>query len=395
VVITFSYAVELRFSCEKGEARKWCRSRCGRPDLLNLAYFHPPFPSALPSGLALTPLGSRLSLVTTGNSVWTIGPKVAKNRNSAFDGLNDGSHMLDLNDFFYFVQVVDRGGFTAAGRTLRVPKSTLSHRIQDLENNLGVRLLNRTSRRFGMTDAGEDFYRHAVAMLREAELAETTIRHRLTEPTGTVRCTAGIATMQFAMADIIADFLVRYPKVNVVAHASDRMIDIVGENYDLAVRAHSDPLPDSNLVQRTLTPAPWFLFAGSGYLDANGEPRSPQDLQNHPSLFMMRSGVAPVWRLRHAREARDEVVMPLTPRLLGDEIIGLQQAAIRGLGVVALPGYICRAAVRSGALRRVLPDWLAGDSTITALIPYRQGLLPSVRVFLDHLATELPKIVLM
>ena len=110
--------------------------------------------------------------------------------------------MLDLNDFFYFVQVVDRGGFTAAGRTLRVPKSTLSHRLQQLEGALGVRLLNRTSRRFGMTDAGEDFYRHAVAMLREAELAETTIRQRLTEPTGTVRCTAGVATMQFALGHI-------------------------------------------------------------------------------------------------------------------------------------------------------------------------------------------------
>src|ERR1700754_867300 len=92
--------------------------------------------------------------------------------------------MLDLNDFFLFVQVVDRGGFTAAGRTLRVPKSTLSHRIQQLEATLGVRLLNRTPRRFGMTDAGEDFYRHAVAMLREAELAETTIRQRLREAGG-------------------------------------------------------------------------------------------------------------------------------------------------------------------------------------------------------------------
>jgi DNA-binding transcriptional LysR family regulator len=97
--------------------------------------------------------------------------------------------VLDLNDFFLFVQVVDRGGFTAAGRTLRIPKSTLSHRIQHLETNLGVRLLNRTSRRFGMTDAGGEFYRHAVMMLREAELAETVIRHRLNEPTGTVRCT--------------------------------------------------------------------------------------------------------------------------------------------------------------------------------------------------------------
>src|SRR6516164_10065292 len=223
--------------------------------------------------------------------------------------------VLDLNDFFYFVQVVDRGGFTAAGRTLRIPKSTLSHRIQQLEANLGVRLLNRTSRRFAVSDAGEEFYRHAVVMLREAELAETAIRHRLSEPTGTVRCTAAVATMQFAMRDIVADFLVRYPKVNVVAHATDQNVDIVGENYDVAIRAHSDPLPDSTLVQRTLTPAPWFLFAGSAYLDADKAPQTPRDLQNRPSLFMMRTGVAPAWRLRHASKAK-EVVVPLAPRLL-------------------------------------------------------------------------------
>jgi DNA-binding transcriptional LysR family regulator len=302
--------------------------------------------------------------------------------------------MLDLNDFFLFVQVVDRGGFTAAGRTLRMPKSTLSHRIQQLETNLGVRLLNRTSRQFGTTDAGKEFYHHAVAMLREAEQAETAIRHRLSEPTGVVRCTAGVATMQFAMRDMLPDFLSLYPKVNVVAHATERIVDIVGENYDVAVRAHSNPLPDSNLVQRTLTPAPWFLFAGSAYLDSNKAPETPRDLQKHPSLFMMRTGVAPVWRLRHSSKAKDQVVLPLAPRLLGDDMIGLKQAAIKGFGVVALPGYVCRDEVRSGALRRVLPNWLAGDSTITALVPYRQGLLPSVRVFLDHLATEFPKVVL-
>ena len=303
--------------------------------------------------------------------------------------------MLDLNDFFYFVQVVDRGGFTAAGRTLRIPKSTLSHRIQQLESNLGVRLLNRTSRRFAITDAGEEFYRHAVVMLGEAELAETAIRQRMNEPTGTVRCTAAVATIQFAMRDMMPDFLVRYPKVNIFAHATDQIVDIVGENYDVAIRAHSDPLPDSTLVQRTLTPAPWFLFAGSAYLDAGKAPQTPRDLQNHPSLFMMRTGVAPVWRLRHTSKAKGEVVMRLTPRLLSDDMITLKQAAIAGLGVVALPGYVCREDVRSGALRRVLPAWHAGDSTITALIPYRQGLLPSVRVFIDHLAAEFPKAVAM
>jgi DNA-binding transcriptional LysR family regulator len=308
--------------------------------------------------------------------------------------MDDGGAVLDLNDFFYFVQIVDRGGFTAAGRTLRIPKSTLSHRVQQFETNLGVRLLNRTSRRFAMTDAGEEFYRHAVAMLRQAELAETAIRHRLSEPTGTVRCTAAVATMQFAMRDIVADFLVRYPKVNVLAHATDQNVDIVGENYDVAIRAHTDPLPDSTLVQRSLTPAPWFLFAGSAYLDANETPHAPQDLRSHPSLFMMRSGFAPVWRLRHSSKAKEEVVIPLAPRLSSDDMIGLKQAAVAGLGVVALPGYVCRDEVRSGTLRRVLPTWVAGDSTITALIPYRQGLLPSVRVFLDYLAAELPKAVL-
>lgn len=302
--------------------------------------------------------------------------------------------MLDLNDFFYFVQVVDRGGFTAAGRTLHVPKSTLSHRMQQLESDLGVRLLNRTSRKFGMTDAGEDFYRHAVAMLREAELAETAIRHRLTEPSGTVRCTAAVATMQFAVSPIIATFLAQHSKVNIVAHAADRTVDIVGENFDIAVRAHSDPLPDSNLVQRTLAPAPWFFFAGSDYIAAHGAPKTPKDLQEHPSLYMNRGSAAPAWRLRHATRTKEELVLQLAPRLISDDMIGLQRAAIHGLGITALPSYVCRDAVRAGSLQRVLPDWVAGDSMITALIPYRQGLLPSVRAFLDHLAAEFPKAVL-
>jgi DNA-binding transcriptional LysR family regulator len=302
--------------------------------------------------------------------------------------------VLDLNDFFYFVQIVDRGGFTAASRTLRIPKSTLSHRIQQLETNLGVRLLNRTSRRFGMTDAGGEFYRHAVMMLREAELAETAIRHRLSEPAGIVRCTAGVATVQFAMRDIVADFLDRYPKVDVVAHATDEYVDIVGENYDVAIRAHSEPLPNSTLVQRTLTPAPWFLFAGAAYLDAEGPVETPRELAKRQSLFMMRTGVKPIWRLRRSTRRGEEVVLPLTPRLLIDDMLSLKQAAIAGLGIVALPGYVCRDDVKSGALRRVLPDWIAGDSTLTALIPYRQGLLPAVRAFIEHLAAELPKSVL-
>src|SRR6476469_7156320 len=285
----------------------------------------------------LLPAGARHGVTVRG---WTIGQEVANNR--TYHPTHWTTPMLDLNDFFYFVQVVDRGGFTAAGRALRLPKSTLSLRIRQLENTLGVRLLNRTSRRFGMTDAGSDFYRHAVMMLREAELAETAIRQRLSEPTGTVRFTAAVATMQFAMRDIVADFLVRHPKVNVVAHATDQYVDIVAENYDVAIRAHSGKLPDSTLVQRTLTPAPWLLFAGAAYLDANGPVDTPRDLAKHPSLFMMRTGVEPIWRLRRSTGRGEKVVVPLTPRLLIDDMLSLKQAAIGGLGLVALPGYVCR-----------------------------------------------------
>ena len=118
------------------------------------------------------------------------------------------------------------------------------------------------------------------------------------------------------------------------------------------------PNTNSTLVQRALTPAPWLLFAGSAYLDANSTPQTPEDLRNCPSLFMRRTGVAPVWRLRRSSDVRDEVVIPLTPRLLCDDMIALKQAAIAGLGIVALPGCVCRDDVRSGLLRRVLPPSL-------------------------------------
>ena len=160
--------------------------------------------------------------------------------------------MMDLNDFLFFVSIVDSGGFTAASRSLGVPKSTLSHRMTKLEAGLEVRLLTRSSRHVGMTEAGRDFYRHSVGVLREADMAQTVVRQRLAEPSGVVRCTAASATMHFAMADIIASFLAKHPKVSIVAHSTDKFVDIIKENFDVALRGHSDPLPDSELVQRTL-----------------------------------------------------------------------------------------------------------------------------------------------
>jgi DNA-binding transcriptional LysR family regulator len=155
--------------------------------------------------------------------------------------------MLDLNDFRDFVRIVECGGLTAASRNLDVPKSTVSHRLQQLEAALGVRLVNRTSRRLGMTDAGDVFYRHAVAMLERADLAESAVRERLAEPSGTIRFTTAVATSLFSMRQILPDFIHRYPKINVIQHISDEQIDIAGGSYDLALRSHTGPLSDSTL----------------------------------------------------------------------------------------------------------------------------------------------------
>ncbi|SCX72554.1 LysR substrate-binding domain-containing protein [Variovorax sp. EL159] len=299
--------------------------------------------------------------------------------------------MLDLNDFRYFVRIVESGGLTAASRRMNVPKSTVSYRLQQLETSLGVRLINRTSRSQSMTEAGELFYRHAVATLERADLAESSVRERLAEPSGTIRFTTAVATSLFVMRYVLPAFLRRYPKVRVIQHTSDEPADIGGGSFDLAIRAHTGPLSDSTLVSRVLAPAPWFLFAAPEYLAQRGEPVSPEDLTSHDTLAMLHRDRPMAWKLRHPTHG--EFIAPLEPRVGGNDLLMLMQAAREGLGIAALPGYVCREDAETGKLRQILPDWRAGEASITAVTPHRNGMLPSVRVFLDFLIEEVPKIV--
>src|SRR6201987_5182883 len=182
--------------------------------------------------------------------------------------------MLGLNDFFYFVQVVERRGFTAAGRAVGMPKSTLSYRMKKLEAELGVRLLNRTSRHFSPTQAGEKFYRHAASMVRAAGEAESLVRQRVKEPFGVVRFTAAIGTAQFALREILMNFIQEYPRIQLAEYVTSRQIDLLAENFDVAVRAHSEALPDSTLLSRSLAVAPWILVAGTAALEqGRGSPK--------------------------------------------------------------------------------------------------------------------------
>jgi len=299
-------------------------------------------------------------------------------------------NVLDLKDLFYFVQVVDRGGFTAAGRSLRIPKSTLSHRVQQLEMSLGVRLVSRTSRRFGMTEIGRTFYENALATLQQAEVTEASIREHLSEPSGVVRITTPVTIAQFALRDHLPAFLARYPKVRIVQYATDVKVDIVSEGFDLALRGHSRPLPSSTLVQRKIASVPWLLFAGADYLDRAGVPTKPAELAGHDAIAMGQDSVM-TWNLQ--RNRGQEVAISIEPRFASNDMVALKQAACGGLGIVALPAYVCRREIEVGRLRQVLPGWTAADSSVSALIPYRQGLLPAVRVLVDYLAAEFPQAV--
>ena len=302
--------------------------------------------------------------------------------------------MLDLNDFFYFVQVVERRGFTAAGRVLGMPKSTLSYRVKKLEAELGVRLINRTSRHFAPTQAGEEFYRHAAGIVRAADEAESLVRQRVKEPIGVVRFTAAIGTAQFALRGILMNFIQEYPRIQLMEYVTSRQIDLLAENFDVAIRAHSGALPDSTLVSHNLAVAPWILVAGTGSLKQAGLPKTPQDLKHFPSLFLWRANTTPAWRLRpqaKTQRQQSEVTLALTPRMVSNDLSTLKLAAVNGMGIAALPAYVCKGELRSRKLTRILPGWLAGESSFTALLPHRLGVLPAVRIFVDYLARHLPE----
>lgn len=203
---------------------------------------------------------------------------------------------MNLNDLTLFAQAVESGGFAPAARRFSVPKSTLSKRVAALETSLGVRLIERNSRSFHLTQTGRDFYEHARAALIEVESAQQIVQQRLAEPSGTVRITAAVPVVQFLLAPRLPALARQWPRLLIQLHASDRFVDLVQEGFDIAVRSHFAPLPDSGLVQRKLMQEAVWLVAAPSLLKANGLPRKPADLLKHPGLLTSPEALA--WNLR-------------------------------------------------------------------------------------------------
>lgn len=297
---------------------------------------------------------------------------------------------MDLNQAYYLVHVVEKQGFSAAARTLGIPKSRISRQVKNLEASLGTRLLNRDSRHMSLTEAGEAYYRHAKMALECMVAAETAVRRDkdALEGTITLSCSAGVA--QFALGRILPRFLADNPRVILQIQASNDFSDLISDGIDLAIRGHFKLLADSGLIHRRLTEVPWHLFTSPSIAQQIGPLSSPADLDGLPGLALGWRPGGNSWTLQGPGGTNASV--PFATRMRSDDMVTLKQAAAAGLGVVALPVYTCVEDVAAGRLSRLLPEWNAGLPEISLLMHGRRGNPPQVDAIAAFLLRELPSV---
>jgi DNA-binding transcriptional LysR family regulator len=292
----------------------------------------------------------------------------------------------DLNDLYFYAQVVEHGGFASASRKLGIPKSKLSRRIALLEERLGVRLIQRSTRRFSVTELGQAYYARCKAMLVEADAAQDVINATHSEPCGIVRLSCPIALLHAHVAGMLTAFAVQYPQVTIQLVAVNRPVDVIAEGFDLALRVRPLPLQDSDLSMRLLAHAEQYLVASPTLVQRYGTPQTPQALLQWPSLGHGLPQQEQVWSLQN--NFGETINLDHTPRFLSSDMVTLQHAAIAGVGVTQLPAMFVQEQLASGALIHLLPDWVLPTQAIHAVFPSRRGLLASVRCLIDFLANE-------
>ncbi len=297
---------------------------------------------------------------------------------------------MDLDQAFSFVNVIEKRGFSAAARALGVPKSRLSRHVQQLEQSLDTRLLQRDSRHMSLTEAGEAYFRHAKAALECMAAAEAAVRRKkdVLEGSVTLSCSVGVA--QFAVSRVLHRFMAENPRVLVRLQASNEYTDLIEDAVDIAIRGHFKLLPDSTLIQRRLAVVEWHLFASADYIERFGAPLSPEDLDGHSGLAFGWRPSGDCWSLQSADHASASV--PYAARLRSDDMVTLKEAAAQGLGIAALPAYVCREEVENGRLKRLLPAWISGAPELSLLMPSRRGAPPQVDAMVEFLRTELPTV---
>ena len=295
--------------------------------------------------------------------------------------------MHDLNDLFYFNQVVLHGGFTAAGRALRLPKSKLSRRVAQLEERLGVRLLERSSRRFRVTEIGKTYFEQSRLALEAAERAEALVVASTNEPRGSVRLSCPLGLVEL-VSPMLPGFLTSYPRVRVQLVVADRPVDVVAERVDVALRVRVKLDTDAALTLRTLARSRRILLA-SPALSNSLATQDVSALSTLPTLSTTDEGEEVTWTLETSDGRSYQ--HKHTPRLGCSDFSAVRQAAIAGLGVALLPDHACSEALRNGTLVRLFPDYAGQEGIVHVVFTTRKGLPRAVRAFVDQLAQHLQK----
>ena len=295
--------------------------------------------------------------------------------------------MQDLNDMLYFAEVAERGGFAAAGRALGLPKSRLSRRVAELEARLGVRLLQRTTRKLSLTEAGELYLRHCVAMRDEALAAGEAVAQMQSEPRGTLRISCPVTLAQGTLGYLIPQYLAQHPHVKLDMRVTNRVVDLVEEGMDLALRVRPTLDDSGSLVVKQLGASCSYLLASPEQLRRQGEPATPEDLKNLDTVAMSANEGRSAWELMGPQG--QEFVLQHQPRYVADDLQTLKLAVLAGTGMSFLPEMLCTAELQARLLVPVLPGWALRPGMVHAVFPSRRGQVPAVRSFLDFLGEHL------
>jgi DNA-binding transcriptional LysR family regulator len=293
--------------------------------------------------------------------------------------------MRDFNDLQFFAAVVLHHGFSAAARALGIPKSRISRRVALLEERLGVRLLDRTTRGLGLTEVGQKVFEHARAAVIEAEAAEEAALRMQAEPRGLVRLSCPLG-LQDAIAGPLPGLLAAHPQLRVQCIATNRRVDLIHEGVDVAIRVRERLDTDADLQVKRIGISRRILVASPKLLAKTDAPMSPVDLANFPVLYQEEQSGG-TWRL--TSENGDISSVPVEPRLATGSFDLLIAAARQGAGIALLPARSCQEALSSGALVRILPQWSGTDGILHLVFASRRGMLPSVRAVIDFTAAAL------
>lgn len=294
------------------------------------------------------------------------------------------SEILDLNDLYLFAKVVEHRGYSAAGRALGIPTSKLSRRVSELERQLGAHLINRTSRSISLSNAGENFYRHCVAVVAEAKAAREAVERALAAPQGLVRISCPVGLLMSGVGPILSRYMADNPAVRVHVEATNRPVDVVEEGFDLAVRVRLPPLEDSDLALRVLGESRMTMVCSRWFIAQHGEPTSGDELSKLPTLSMTRPGNKLSWRFTGPEGL--EIDVPHTPRLATDDLSLLLTGALDGIGIALLPETLIRKYVADGSLFEVLPSLKTASGLVHLVFASRRGLVPAVRSLIEALA---------